>query len=140
MSALEAGAHFVLGVDRHATYLEQAELVFEAKGIDPDRYRFERGDIFGHAFGGGFEVVLCLGVMEVTSEPLRLFELFDSVSAEIVVIDTVVSHSPAATFELSAWTTPRTGPSSCGCSCRAHGRFSSWGGSSVIAPSPWSTT
>ncbi len=101
LSALEAGASFVLGIDRHASYVEQAELVFEAKGIGSDRYRFERGDIFRHAFGEGFEVVLCLGLMEVTAEPLRLFELFDSVSAEIVVIDTVVSHSPSATFELS---------------------------------------
>ena len=46
-------------------------------------------------------MVLCLGMMEVTAEPLQLFELFDSAGSELVVIDTVVSHSPSASFELS---------------------------------------
>jgi len=101
LNALEADAAFVLGIDRHPPYVEQAELVFEAKGIDPSRYRFERGDIFRHAFSESFDVVLCLGILEVTSEPLRLFELFDAAGAELVVIDTVVSPSPSATFELS---------------------------------------
>ncbi len=101
LNALESGADFVLGIDRHAPYIEQAELVFEAKGIDRNRYRFERGDIFRHAFSESFDVVLCLGLMEVTSEPLQLFELFDSAGSELVVIDTVVSHSPSASFEFS---------------------------------------
>jgi SAM-dependent methyltransferase len=101
LNALESGAQFVLGIDRHPPYVEQAELVFEAKGIDRSRYRFERGDIFGHEFDEQFDVALCLGIMEVTSEPLRLFELFDAAGAEIVVIDTVVSPSSSATFELS---------------------------------------
>jgi len=101
LNAVESGAQFVLGVDHHAAYIEQAELVFEAKGVERDRYRFERGDIFRHAFPDTFDVVLCLGIMEVTSEPLQLFELFDSVGSQIVVIDTVISHSRSATFELS---------------------------------------
>ncbi len=101
LSAIEAGARFVLGIDRHRPYVEQAELVFEAKGIDRSRYRFETGDIFAHDRDEKFDVVLCLGVMEVTSEPLQLFELFDSAGAEVVVIDTVVSASSSPTFELS---------------------------------------
>ena len=43
LNALESGAQFVLGIDRHPPYVEQAELVFEAKGIDRSRYRFEHG-------------------------------------------------------------------------------------------------
>ena len=35
--------------------IEQAELVFEAKGIDRGRYRFGQGDIFRHAFAESFE-------------------------------------------------------------------------------------
>ena len=101
LNAVESGARFVLGIDHHAPYVEQAELVFEAKGVDRDRYRFECGDVLRHTFPESFDVVLCLGIMEVTSEPLRLFELIDSAGAEIVVIDTVVSHSTSATFELS---------------------------------------
>jgi len=101
LNALQSGAEFVLGIDRHPPYVEQAELVFEAKGMDRGRYRFEAADIFDHRLQEKFDVVLCLGIMEVTAEPLRLFELFDSAGAEIVVIDTVISHSPSAAFELS---------------------------------------
>ena len=39
--------------------------------MDRSRYRFEQGDIFRHTFSESFDVALCLGVMEVTSEPLR---------------------------------------------------------------------
>ena len=46
LAAIEAGAEFVLGVDARQSYLDQAALVFEAKGIDPSRYRFERANVF----------------------------------------------------------------------------------------------
>jgi SAM-dependent methyltransferase len=101
LNAVQAGADFVLGVDRHAGYIEQAELVFEAKAIDPARYRFEQGDIFTHAFSGSFDVVLCLGIMEVTAEPLGLFELIRAAGAELVVIDTAISAAGSSSFELS---------------------------------------
>jgi len=101
LSSLESGADYVLGIDHHRPYVEQAELVFEAMGVDRGRYRFETGDIFRHEFREKFDVVLCLGIMEVTAEPLQLFELLDAAGAEIVVIDTVVSPSSSASFELS---------------------------------------
>src|SRR5436309_15490459 len=44
--SLQAGADFVLGVDGREQYVEQAKLVFEAKGIDASRYRFEVANVF----------------------------------------------------------------------------------------------
>jgi SAM-dependent methyltransferase len=107
LEAIEAGADFVLGVDAQRDSVEQAKLVFEAKDIDPARYRFEPGDIFEHDFREPFDVVLCLGLMEHIAKPLELFELIAGVGAQIVVVDTEVSRSRASLFEVD-WS--RSGP------------------------------
>jgi SAM-dependent methyltransferase len=101
LEALEAGADFVLGVDAQQAYLDQASLVFEAKGVAPARYRFEQGDVFGHVFDEKFDVVLCLGLMDHVARPFELFGLMAGVGAELIVIDTEVSRARASIFELT---------------------------------------
>jgi SAM-dependent methyltransferase len=101
LQAIEAGADFVCGVDGREMHVEQARLVFEAKGIDPSRYRFEEANIFSHDFREQFDVVLCLGLMYHISKPVELFEIMDRVAAELVVIDTSVSFAPSSFFEVS---------------------------------------
>jgi tRNA (mo5U34)-methyltransferase len=100
LKAVEAGADFVFGVDGRQMHVDQANLVFEAKGVDPERYRFETGDIFGYPFGTGFDIVLCLGLMYHISKPVELFEIMSGVGAEIIVIDTAVSLAPGSVFEV----------------------------------------
>ena len=46
LAAIEAGAEFVLGIDGRQMHIDQANLVFGAKGVDPARYRFGTSDIF----------------------------------------------------------------------------------------------
>jgi tRNA (mo5U34)-methyltransferase len=101
LNAAEANADFVLGVDFQQEYLEQAELVFEAKGIDRARYRFERADILTHEFKEKFDLVLCLGLMDHLCKPVELFELMAGVGAELIVIDTEVSRARSSLFEVS---------------------------------------
>jgi tRNA (mo5U34)-methyltransferase len=101
LNAVEADADFVLGVDIQQEYLEQAELVFEAKGIDRARYRFERADILAHEFNEQFDLVLCLGLMDHLWKPVELFERMASVRAELIVIDTEVSRARSSLFEVS---------------------------------------
>lgn len=100
LAAIDAGADFVLGVDGRQMHVDQAKLVFEAKGIEESRYRFEEGNIFEHDFGEQFDVVLCLGLMYHIAKPVALFELFARVGAELVVIDTNVSRAPSSFFEV----------------------------------------
>ena len=109
LQAIEAGADFVLGVDDRQDYIEQASLVFEAKGIDPARYRFEQGNVFKHQFAERFDVVLCLGLLSVVAKPVALFELMRGVGAELVVIDTSLSPAPLRSgfFEVSRLSEPR---------------------------------
>jgi tRNA (mo5U34)-methyltransferase len=107
LAALECRADFVLGVDARQSFIDQAELVFAAKGADPARYRFEQGNIFEHEIGEQFDLVLCLGVMEVTCKPVELFELMRGAGAETILLDTVISRARSSFFELSKLTEPR---------------------------------
>jgi tRNA (mo5U34)-methyltransferase len=102
LHAIEAGADFVLGIDVRQAYIDQANLVFETKGIDRARYQFDRHDLFDFAFRESFDVVLCLGLMEHVAKPVELFDLIARVGAEIVVVDTEVSRSRASLFEVDS--------------------------------------
>ena len=101
LDAIEAGADFVLGIDGLAMPIEQAKLVFETKGIDPQRYRFEHADVFARGLTEQFDVALCLDLMDQVSKPVELFEIIAAVGAEIVVIETAVSLSAYSYFEVS---------------------------------------
>ena len=81
LQALEAGADFVLGVDARQMHVDQANLVFEAKGTDPSRYRFETGNVFEHELAERFDVVLCLGLLDHVAKPVELFELMTRAGA-----------------------------------------------------------
>ncbi len=107
LQAIDAGADFVLGIDGRDTYIEQANLVFEAKGVDPARYRFEQGNVFGHDLHERFDVVLCLGLLNLVAKPVALFELMTGVGAELIVIDTGLSPRPGSFVEVSRMLEPR---------------------------------
>jgi len=98
--ALEAGADFVLGVDARQLHIDQADLVFEAKGIEPARYRFEQGNVLSHELDERFDVVLCLGLLDHVAKPVELFEVISAASPELIVIDTEISRSRTSVFEL----------------------------------------
>jgi SAM-dependent methyltransferase len=101
LAAVEAGADFVLGVDSKQEYIDQAELVFEAKGIDATRYRFQSGDFFDAKLDREYDTVLCLGVLDRIDRPVELFELISAAGAELIVIDSDVSRARASLFEVS---------------------------------------
>jgi tRNA (mo5U34)-methyltransferase len=100
LAAIEAGADFVMGIDGRQMHIDQAELVFEVKGIDRSRYQFELGNIFEYEFDQSFDVVLCLGLMYHIAKPLELFELFSRVNASLVLIDTTLSLLPTSAFRV----------------------------------------
>jgi tRNA (mo5U34)-methyltransferase len=102
LAALEAGADFVLGVDGRQTYIDQAELIFEASGIDSNRYRFLVGDLFELDFESEqpFDVVLCLGLLYHVSKPMSLLERISAWNTDLLVIDTNLSLLPSAYFRV----------------------------------------
>lgn len=98
LAAIEAGADFVLGIDGRQMHVDQANLVFDAKGVDPARYRFQTGNIFDHDYEGRFDVVLCLGLMYHIAKHVQLFEIMAGVDPEFILIDTTVSLMPMSAF------------------------------------------
>jgi len=100
LQAIEAGADFVLGVEGRQMHVDQAKLVFEAKEVDPDRYRFDLGNIFDYPFSEHFDIVLCLGLLYHVSKPMELFEVMANTGAELLVIDTGVTPSRQPVFRL----------------------------------------
>jgi 2-polyprenyl-3-methyl-5-hydroxy-6-metoxy-1,4-benzoquinol methylase len=102
LQATEAGADYVLGVDAEPTYIDQANLIFEAKGVDPARYRFEQGNVFAHHLSGHFDVVLCLGLLDQVSKPVELFELMAGLEPEIIVIETELARAASGVFEVAS--------------------------------------
>ncbi len=106
--ALQAGAEFVLGIDGRKIFIEQAELVFEAKEVERDRYRFVLANIFEHEFTESFDVVLCLGLLDHTAKPVSLFELIRQVDASVIVIDTDISRARSSVFEVSNLADPHS--------------------------------
>jgi tRNA (mo5U34)-methyltransferase len=101
LCAIEAGADFVLGIDGRQMHIDQAQLVFDAKGVDRDRYRFELGNIFEHQLHEQFDIVLCLGLMYHIAKPVELFELMTGTGAELLLIDTTVSLIPWSLFRVA---------------------------------------
>jgi tRNA (mo5U34)-methyltransferase len=100
LKAIEAGAEFVLGIDGRQMHVDQANFVFEAKGIDPARYRFELGNVLSHPVSGDFDVAFCLGLLYHVSKPTELFEVMAGSGADILVIDTKVSNLPGSCFAI----------------------------------------
>ncbi len=93
LAAIEAGCDRVVGIDGRAMHIEQANFVFEVKGVAPDRYDFRLGNVFEVVDSalGAFDIVLCLGLLYHVSKPMELFERIAAVNRDLLVVDTVIS-------------------------------------------------
>jgi SAM-dependent methyltransferase len=92
LRAAEAGADFVAGIDGRQMHVDQANLVFEAKGIDPSRYSFGVADVLRDKWPDGpFDVVLCLGLLYHVSDPIGLLDRISETNTDLLVIDTAVA-------------------------------------------------
>jgi SAM-dependent methyltransferase len=100
LKALEAGAEFVLGIDGREMHIEQSNLVMEARGIDPARYRFEVANVFAWEPGTSFDVVLCLGLLYHVSKPVELMERCSRWNTDLLVIDTSLSTMRRSGFDV----------------------------------------
>jgi tRNA (mo5U34)-methyltransferase len=100
--AVEHGADFVLGIDARRMHVDQASLVFEAKEIARDRYRFVEGDVLTVDLEGDarFDIVLLLGLLYHVSAPVELLRRAAAWSADLLVVDTTLSLAPGASFTI----------------------------------------
>jgi 2-polyprenyl-3-methyl-5-hydroxy-6-metoxy-1,4-benzoquinol methylase len=98
LAAIEAGCDYVLGLDGRQMHVDQANFVFEVKGVPRERYLFVTGDIFKADLleHGHFDVVLCLGFLYHVSKHLNLLEIMSEVNKDILLIDTTLSLAPGS--------------------------------------------
>lgn len=102
LAAIDGGCAEVVGVDGRSMHLEQAELVFAAKGVDRRRYRFLHGDVLGAVTEplGRFDIVLCLGLLYHVGDPLGLLRRATAACADLLVIDTNLYPADEAVLAL----------------------------------------
>jgi 2-polyprenyl-3-methyl-5-hydroxy-6-metoxy-1,4-benzoquinol methylase len=95
LASIEAGADYVLGIEGRQMHVDQANFVFEVKGVEQERYDFVVGDIFDTDFTeyGEFDVVLCLGLFYHVSKHVELLEKIAEVNTDILIIDTRVDRA-----------------------------------------------
>ncbi len=98
LNAVEAGADFVLGVDGRQMHVDQANFVFEVKGIDRSRYEFALGNIYEFDFKKypPFDIVFCFGLMYHIAKPVSLIEMISEVNTDILIIDTGIIRLPGS--------------------------------------------
>jgi len=102
LQAVEAGCDYVLGIDGRQMHVDQANLVFETKNIEPSRYEFRRQDIFDldRSALGRFDVVFCFGLLYHLSKHIDLLELISSVNTDLLMIDTLITDRPDPVLEI----------------------------------------
>lgn len=102
LRAMGAGADYVLGIDGRQMHVDQANFVFDVKGISKERYDFVPGNVFGFDYErhGPFDVVLCLGLLYHVSKPMELMETISRVNTDLLVMDTTLSTAEGSLFEV----------------------------------------
>lgn len=104
LAAVESQCDFVLGIDGQSGSIEQARLVFQAKGVAPDRHELRCGDLFDALASdiGSFDLVLALGILHwfQFTDHIRFLEAVARVNTDLLIIDTVVSSRRGALLEL----------------------------------------
>jgi SAM-dependent methyltransferase len=102
LCAILDGCEYVLGIDGRPMHIEQANLVFEVKGVDPQRYDFRCANLFDvmDDAPGRFDIVLCLGLLYHVSKPMSLLEWIAGLNTDLLVIDTMLSSLPGSAFEV----------------------------------------
>jgi tRNA (mo5U34)-methyltransferase len=100
LAAVEAGCDYVRGIDGRAAHVAQANLVFEVKGVARERYDFVEGDVFEIAWGEGFDLVLCLGLLYHVNRPVELLERIARANTDLLVVDTAIVPGDAAALYL----------------------------------------
>ena len=101
LCAIESGCDYVLGIDVRQMHIDQANLVFETKGIDRSRYDFRTGNIFEYLAEDieHFDIVLCLGLLYHVNKHVSLLEAISKINTDILVVDTSLSTKTGTLLE-----------------------------------------
>lgn len=114
LCAIEAGCDYVLGIEGRQRHIDQANFVFEVKGIEKSRYDFMVSNLFTVDMSrfGNFDVVLCPGLMYHISRHMELMEKISEVNSDVLLIDTTLASGlPGSAMRIKHEPTEKPGAS-----------------------------
>jgi tRNA (mo5U34)-methyltransferase len=94
IEAARSGATSVLGIDIVAKYIEQANFVKQALGIDNATFEQRSLMALDPAKDGIFDVTLCFGILYHLENPVAAMRRIAAVTGPIMLVDTDVVPSP----------------------------------------------
>ncbi len=96
LQAINSGCDYVVGIDGRKMHTDQANFVFDVKGIDKNKYDFVCNDVFTFDFNslGEFDVVICLGFFHHISKQMLLLEKISEINTDLLILETRVSKLP----------------------------------------------
>jgi Protein of unknown function (DUF1698) len=99
----DRGASRVVGLDKNPDHIRQARFVQECRASpDHERVTFLREDMLSYVPPeGGFDLVLCLGVMYHRTDPIGGAERVFAATRDVAIIDSSVSELEGEVFELA---------------------------------------
>jgi tRNA (mo5U34)-methyltransferase len=91
--AARAGADRVLGFDVADRYIEQANLIRRALGVDQPEFRVMSIDDVTPEKTGSFDVVLCLGILYHLEDPVGAMRSLSAVAEHVMLVDTNITYN-----------------------------------------------
>ena len=88
VAAKQAGAEYVLGVDIVDKYLEQAEFIRDALGLEGLEFRNIDVSELTPEMVGTFDVVLCFGILYHLQDPIRTMKAASNLTTRAMLLDT----------------------------------------------------
>lgn len=102
-AAHKAGADYVLGIEARSYLVESARTNLREYGVPEGQVEFTRGDMFtelDRLAAGAFDTVFCFGFFYHTLDHMPLLRRMARLRPKNLIIDTVISVSPANIIEI----------------------------------------
>ena len=93
VEAAKSGADYVLGIDLVAHYIEQANFIKHALGLQNVDFEQRALETLDETTDGRFDVTLCLGILYHLEDPVAAMKKIASVTGRVMLVDTKITHS-----------------------------------------------
>jgi tRNA (mo5U34)-methyltransferase len=103
VQAARSGAEYVYGIDIEPHYIEQANFVKDAAGLQ--NVKFQQFDLLNldPSIHGKFDLVLCLGILYHLENPVLSMKRIAAVTGDVLVVDTTLMKVPLINPVLDRW-------------------------------------
>lgn len=94
IEAAKHGAEYVLGIDITDRYLEQADFIKRALGLEQVEFKKMAVEDLNKSLVGEYDITFCFGLLYHLENPISAMKRLSSVTRRIMVVDTSVARFP----------------------------------------------